>query len=691
MAAPPPMGANMLDASVASPSSPAKRFPKRKKGYNAKRLQAIEKKLVALNRSLNPIPFKPTMFFNFNKHEKLLKHLGLWDFVHIEFGQNIRADLIVQLVAGYDPRLRCSYVNGFRIGVNRADLGRALELHVKKEKGNDLDAEPFSDESIEFIENFVLNWVLLHEDTWIMPDEVVRCMRLIKNKHPEKVDWPGLFWFMVEKELWCWEKLEDCYYASHLQCLIRSQCEALLLVEQPDKAQNKEGFLNEAEKAQPVRESLSEEPQKAPLLKDNVFANEPEKLQSKDGMFTDEDNNVERDNKQDEEEHDVKEGQEEGVMFKEPNLELTLGPAMEDVEVIASVEHVEEEHRLFGKHYSKKVENEKEIKEKEKEGVDDDFAFMHNVEIVVGEIHQATNIPFRFGANRDVKALKAKFKVPERVLKRKSSEGEGQEKHQKKAPLPLASPIKTSSHPPPPKKNAPPSPSPNQDREVLLVKTANGSTNRSQWECRKRTVEDLPWCSEGRFTEKTAEGTPQQSPAKGGDEMAERASSSREHIFNSLHSYEPTRAVLNNRAKEVEEEEEIKTLDHKLREVEIVLHPERSESEEWAIFQGERRIKSLQAQLEEAKHAAKAAEDTAAQVTQAAETAALIAEGKLIIAANNARRAEDRAQAAEARAQKAEENSQRVVEHLHKVLKDLEARLRAGRCCQGGCSASEVQ
>lgn len=284
-----------------------------------------------------------------------------------------------------------------------------------------------------------------------------------------------------------------------------------------------------------------------------------------------------------------------------------------------------------------------------------------------------------------MKALKAKFKVPERVLKRKSSKGEGQEKRRKKAPLPLASPIKTSSHPPPPKKNAPPSPSPNQDREVLLFKMANRSTNQNQWECHKRTVEDLPGCLEGRFTEKTAEGTPQQSPAKEGDEMANR-----EHIFNSLHSYEPTRAVLNNRANEVGEVE-IKTLDHKLREVEIVLHPERSESEEWAIFQGERRIKSLQAQLEEAKHAAKAAEDTAAQVTQAAETAALIAEGKLIIAANNARRAEDRAQAAEARAQKAEETSQRVVEHLHKVLKDLEARLRAGRCCQGGCSASEVQ
>ncbi|VFQ64458.1 unnamed protein product [Cuscuta campestris] len=489
-AAAPPIGGNLLDANSASPSNPIQRVFKRKKGNNAKRVQAMEKKLSALERSLNPIPFRPAKNFDFNKHEKLLKQLGLWDFVHIEFDQNIRADLIAQLVVWYDPRLRASYVNGYRIAVNRADLGRALKLHVKKEKGAELDGESLSDESIEFIEDFVSNWVLLHEDTWIMPDEVVSWLKLIKNKHPEKVDWPGLFWFMVEKEFSCGEQLEDCYYASHLQCLIRSQREELLLSENPsEKAQNKKEFSNEQpEKAQHEGELLNEEPQKALLLKDNIFTDEPEKLQNKDEMFTEEHNNVEGDNKQEEGERDVKVGQEEGAVFKEPNVELTLGPDMEeDVEMIDSEEHVEqeedddedadeeeeeeeedddddsdeddgeevdeeeEEYRLYLQRCSKKEKIKEEIKEEEceeeeeeeddddddddgeddgeevdeeeeeyrlylqrcskkekiKEEIkkeeckeeedgdnDDDFAVMHNVETVAGDIHQAADIVF---------------------------------------------------------------------------------------------------------------------------------------------------------------------------------------------------------------------------------------------------------------------------------------------------------
>lgn len=444
-AAAPPIGGNMLDASSASPSNPIQRVFKRKKGNHAKRLQAMEKKLSAIERSLNPIPFRPAKNFDFNKHEKLLKLLGLWDFVHIEFDQNIRADLIAQLIAGYDPRLRASYVNGFRIPVNRADLGRALKLPVKKEKGADLDGESLPDESIEFIEDFVSNWVLLHEDTWIMPDEVVSWLKLIKNKHPEKIDWPGLFWFMVEKELSCGEQLEDCYYASHLQCLIRSQREELLLSGNlPEKAQNKKEFLNdEPEKAQHEGELLNEEPQKALLLKDNVFPDEPEKLLNEDEMFTEEHNNVEGNNKQEEGERDVKVGQEQGAVFKEPSVELTLGPDMEeDVEMIDSKEHVEEgeeeeedgdnddddvdddeeeeeeeegeddddggeeeeeeevKYRFFLQPCSNKEKNEEEIKEEEceedEDGDDDDdgFTIMHNVETVAGAIHQAADIVF---------------------------------------------------------------------------------------------------------------------------------------------------------------------------------------------------------------------------------------------------------------------------------------------------------
>ncbi|KAA8524291.1 hypothetical protein F0562_010714 [Nyssa sinensis] len=220
-----------------SSTNPPRRPNKRKK-CSIKKQQAIEKKLQTLSENLKPVPFIPSKTLDFPKHEKLLKCLGLWDFVHIEFDRNIRIDLVAQLIATYDQKMRCSYVNEFRIAVNRADLARAFKLPVKKDKGNvssseavDLDSETFSEESISFIEDLVSNWVLLHEDTWMMPSEVLNWTRAIKDGHPEKVDWASLIWFMVEKELLQGQQLEDCYYASHLQCLIKSQREEVFCEE----------------------------------------------------------------------------------------------------------------------------------------------------------------------------------------------------------------------------------------------------------------------------------------------------------------------------------------------------------------------------------------------------------------------------------------------------------------------------
>ncbi|XP_011100222.1 uncharacterized protein LOC105178452 [Sesamum indicum] len=221
---------------------------KRKKGKgkgkgkgkpNIKKQQAIEEKLQTLMTKLNPIPFIPHKLLDFAKHEKLLKKLGLWHFVHIDFDRNIRVDLIAQLVATYNPKLRSSYVNDLRIMVNRADLARAFRLPLKKDKGNvggaevDLDCEALSDDSIGFIVELVLDWMLLHEDMWMMPNEVMDWLKVIKDGHPEKVDWAGLFWFMVEKELKQGGQLRDCYYASHLQHVIKFQREELFLKEEP--------------------------------------------------------------------------------------------------------------------------------------------------------------------------------------------------------------------------------------------------------------------------------------------------------------------------------------------------------------------------------------------------------------------------------------------------------------------------
>ena len=114
--------------------------------------------------------------------------------------------------------------------MNRADLGRALKLpkknaaaSVAEEGGETVDLA----ESIGFIEELVYNWMLLHDDTYIMTNEVLVQLNLIKEGQLEKVDWAGLIWAMVEKELKV-TQLVNCYYASHLQRLIKAQHEELL-------------------------------------------------------------------------------------------------------------------------------------------------------------------------------------------------------------------------------------------------------------------------------------------------------------------------------------------------------------------------------------------------------------------------------------------------------------------------------
>ncbi|KAJ7981551.1 DNA ligase 1 [Quillaja saponaria] len=220
-----------IDTNVGVSTATSRRRSKRKKldKRGVAREKKTETKLQVLLQTLNPIPFIPIKALDFSRHEKLLKRFRLWDFVHIEFDKNINGDLIAQLIARYKPISKDSYVNGLKVSVSRADLARALKLPLKKCAVSDGGMEGLElAESIGFLEEFVSNWVLLHEDTWIMPEEVVRIMNMLKEGNLEKVDWAGLIWFMVEKELVA-SSLVNCYYASHLQQLIRSQREQLLI------------------------------------------------------------------------------------------------------------------------------------------------------------------------------------------------------------------------------------------------------------------------------------------------------------------------------------------------------------------------------------------------------------------------------------------------------------------------------
>ncbi|CAA2966514.1 Hypothetical predicted protein [Olea europaea subsp. europaea] len=281
------------EGSVTTPShNPQNRrgVNKRKKGKsNVKKQQAIEKKLQALMEKLNPIPSIPPNMLDFSKHEKLLKKLGLWDFFHLEFDRDVRVDLIAQLVATYDPKLRCSYVNEFRIAVNRADMARAFKLPLKKEKGNvsgvesvDLDSELVSEDSKVFIEDFVSKCVLLHEDLWVTPVEVVNWLTMIRKGHPEKVDWATFFWLMMEKELTKGERLGDCYYASHFQYLIKSQREEVLLLREEETAMEKVELNVEVKEEDGVNEEDVKTKEEDGVNEEDMKANEEDGVNEED-------------------------------------------------------------------------------------------------------------------------------------------------------------------------------------------------------------------------------------------------------------------------------------------------------------------------------------------------------------------------------------------------------------------------
>ncbi|KAF6177165.1 hypothetical protein GIB67_025502 [Kingdonia uniflora] len=245
------------------PLSIPRKATKRKKPLNKTQRAALEKKVQLVKENLEPIPFIPSKTLDFSRHEKLFKLLGLWDFAHIKFDREIQTDLLAQLIASYSSTSRGSMVNDWKVMVNRADLGRALKLPVKKDKGTalataDLDPEVFSEESISFILEFVSKWILLHdEEMWMTPNEVLGFIKLIKEGNLLKVDWPGLMWFMVEKELIQGAQLKSCYYASHLQYLMKAQREDLfkkeprvevLAVDGEDDLDLKMGSLEDLEK-----------------------------------------------------------------------------------------------------------------------------------------------------------------------------------------------------------------------------------------------------------------------------------------------------------------------------------------------------------------------------------------------------------------------------------------------------------
>uniref|UniRef100_A0A1D1Z2T4 Uncharacterized protein n=1 Tax=Anthurium amnicola TaxID=1678845 RepID=A0A1D1Z2T4_9ARAE len=242
-ASPPLVPVAAADTRVAAPTPSSHRMPpgKRGKPLPDKQRAVIKEKLDLLEKNLRPVAFAPGKAIDFARHERLFRALGLWDFVHADLGCPIRTDLLTQLIANYDHSARRSWVNGARIAVTRPDLARALGLQWKKDKASvseskDADHDLFLEEgSIAVIMDFMSNWVLFpEEDACILPGDVMAATQLLKEGQPQKVDWSALIWMMVEKELLEVPTSGSCYYASHLQRLMRHQKPGIFEGEEQD-------------------------------------------------------------------------------------------------------------------------------------------------------------------------------------------------------------------------------------------------------------------------------------------------------------------------------------------------------------------------------------------------------------------------------------------------------------------------
>ncbi|KAK1269317.1 hypothetical protein QJS04_geneDACA008238 [Acorus gramineus] len=216
-------------ASAAPRRTGKKKKKKKKKAVPEKKRLAFVERLENLKSNFRPVPFvRPEGAVDLSVHEELFRRLGILDFARLDLDHVIRSDLLVQLIANYDAPARASTVNGARIKVSRPDLGRALRLPSKKERAVSEaaaeDHEVFSQpEVVAVVEEFLSGYVLLHGDMWIVMDEARSAAQLVKEGMAHKVDWAGLIWSMVEREVSGSPKTGLCYYASHLQCLMKHQ------------------------------------------------------------------------------------------------------------------------------------------------------------------------------------------------------------------------------------------------------------------------------------------------------------------------------------------------------------------------------------------------------------------------------------------------------------------------------------
>lgn len=171
--------------------------------------------------------------------EAALDALGLLNFFRLDLQSDApRPDLIAPLVAYYDPACKRSFVRGVRVAVSRSDLARALYLPPKPASAAAAPADVDPAAVVPAVMQLLHDYILLPfqgDDMCILPQEVAAAEQAVREGAAHRVDWAGLIWGLVEKEMLELPKRDDvvCYYGPHLQRLIYAQKPHLLeLVEE---------------------------------------------------------------------------------------------------------------------------------------------------------------------------------------------------------------------------------------------------------------------------------------------------------------------------------------------------------------------------------------------------------------------------------------------------------------------------
>ncbi|GKD22965.1 hypothetical protein Tco_1224668 [Tanacetum coccineum] len=132
--------------------------------------------------------------------------------------ENLNERFLAELFATYDSKKQVARISGRVLNVNKDALAAALNFpHI------DVDDVVDEDEYKRFLHLFVCTFMYVNPGVMVgstlqkIHDALVMC------GHPELFDFARFMWALVESEILQGDKIKECYYGRHMQCLIRSQ------------------------------------------------------------------------------------------------------------------------------------------------------------------------------------------------------------------------------------------------------------------------------------------------------------------------------------------------------------------------------------------------------------------------------------------------------------------------------------